>query len=77
MKKFVNLWANGCDANLQIETIAGNAVVSLKVSLGQAKHLPGENLDASGCRGGSPSRQRRRARRAEARQSQSTEEVPI
>ena len=31
----------------------------------------------SGCRRGSPSRQRRRARRAEARQSQSTEEVPI
>ena len=31
----------------------------------------------SGCRRGSPSRQRRRARRAAARPSKSTEEVPI
>ena len=65
MKTFVSLWENGCDANLQVETTAGKAVVSLKVTLGPAENL--NFSDHGGCRGGSPSRQRRRERRAAAR----------
>ena len=73
VKKFVSLWLAGCDANLHVETTAGNAFVSLKVGLGQAKHHVNST---DGCRGGSPSRQRRRERRAAARHvDASTEEV--
>ena len=72
VKKFVSLWENGCDANLQVETTAGKAVVSLKVTLGPAENL--NFSDHGGCRGGSPSRQRRRERRAAARIYQSKAE---
>ena len=72
VRKFVSLWQAGWDANLNVETTAGNAFVSLKVGLGQAKH----HVNIDGCRGGSPSRQRRRERRAAARHfDASTEEV--
>ena len=72
VRKFVSLWQAGWDANLHVETTAGNAFVSLKVGLGQAKH----HVNIDGCRGGSPSRQRRRERRAAARHfDASTEEV--
>ena len=55
VKKFVSLWENGCDANLQVETTAGKASVSLEITLGPAKNL--NFSDHGGCRGGSPSRQ--------------------
>ena len=66
VKKFIHLWENGCNAKLEVEASAGNAEVSLKVNLGKAKQFPSSsNQDvSSGYRGGSPSRQCRRERRA-------------
>jgi hypothetical protein len=69
VKKFLSLWEAGCEASLHVETRAGNAVVNLQVGLGilgQAK--PGHGVgpvgaSGDGCRGGSPSRQRRRQKR--------------
>ena len=77
VKKFVSLWENGCDANLQVETTAGKAVVSLKVTLGQAKNLSGRNHNHGVYRGGSPSRQRRRERRAATRKAEATAEEAV
>ena len=79
VKKCIHLWENGCNAKLQFEASAGNAEVSLKVSLGKAKQFPSNsNQDvSSGYRGGSPSRQRRRERRAAARQVQVTAEEAV
>ena len=73
VKKFVSLWENGCDANLQVK------LVSLKVTLGQAqaKNLSGRNYDHVGYRGGSPSRQRRRERRAATRKAEATAEEAV
>ena len=34
--KFINLWQSGFDANLQLETVAGNARVTLQSELGEA-----------------------------------------
>ena len=57
MGKFVNLWKNGFEANLRIQTKAGRATISMEVELGEAfpPRKPG------------PSRLRRSERRAEAR----------
>ena len=63
MLKFMNLWASGSNATLTIETHAGEACASLRVGLGQhpvkEKKRPFEVKKKV-----SPSRQRRRARRA-------------
>ena len=80
VKKFVSLWQAGCDANLSVEANAGNASVSLKVSLGKAKYHSGNRVDARGCLAGSPSspsRQRRRERRSAAREAQATTEEVV
>ena len=75
VRKFVNLWQSGRHARLFVEAEAGNAFVNLQVGLGQA--LPGGGTGHRG--GGQPSKQRRRARRAEARlataAARATEEV--
>ena len=57
MGNFVNLWKNGFEANLRIQTKAGRATISMEVELGEAfpPRKPG------------PSRLRRSERRAEAR----------
>ena len=57
--KFVNLWQSGRDACLQLETQAGQACVTLRLGLGDH---PRHHLQKV-----SPSRQRRRVRRAESR----------
>ena len=73
--KLKQLWQSGEDAHLHVETPAGEAWVSLHVKLGHGQdhhhqhsvqpHLP-RNRNG-------PSRQRRRARRAAARQERSVE----
>lgn len=60
--KFVSLWQTGYEAHLHLNSLAGQAQVSLQVGLGQAqlphhRHVPG------------PSRARRRERRAVARRA--------
>ena len=72
VRKFVNLWHAGYEANLHVEAKAGVAVVDLKVSLGKAYH--GGPDDGSCYRVGSPSRQRRRER-CEAARKATAEEV--
>ena len=57
--KFVNLWKNGFEASLHVDSKAGKATVNLQVGLGEA--LP---VRTSG-----PSRIRRRQRRADARRT--------
>ena len=80
VKKFVSLWQAGFDATLHVESTAGNAVVNLQVGLGQARQVYGgvspNGASGVGCRGGSPSRQRRRQRReAEREKVKAAEEV--
>ena len=61
--KFVNLWKNGFEASLCVNSKAGDANINLQVGLGQAQ-LP-EDLHHQ--RQPGPSRVRRRERRADAR----------
>ena len=65
--KFKSLWYAGIDAHLDVDTHAGQAWVGLRVGLG---HPPGplHRQPPLLKKKDSPSRQRRRARRAEARQ---------
>ena len=73
--KFRVLWNSGLDAHLEVNSHAGQAWVSLRVRLGhdpgplqphhQFEHPPSKSRN-------SPSRQRRRARRAAARAEQGT-----
>ena len=62
--KFKSLWYSGIDAHLDVETHAGQAWVGLRVGLGHPPGLPQPHLLR---KKDSPSKQRRRARRAEAR----------
>ena len=75
VKKFVSLWRSGCEANLQVQSRAGNAYVNLQLGLGQADvHVYPPAAGVGGCRGGGPARQRRRTRREAERQSRSDAE---
>ena len=67
VRKFVTLWQSGCDANLYVETKAGNAFVNLRVGLGQAHPHHGQHV--GGHRGGGPAKQQRLERRAAARKA--------
>ena len=62
--KFVSLWKAGLDANLLVTTHAGEAKLTLEVGLGRAPDQvpPSPYAGKNG-----PSRQRRKARRAESR----------
>ena len=60
--KFVNLWQNGMEASLRIDSKAGKATINLEVGLGQAPQPEQHPI----CKYG-PSRLRRRERRADAR----------
>ena len=60
--KFKNLWKSGYDAHLEVDTHAGQAWVGLCLCLGDAP-------DPFKYKRVSPSRHRRRERRAEARQT--------
>ena len=60
--KFKSLWYSGIDAHLDVDTHAGQAWVGLRVGLGHPPHPHVQRKKES------PSRHRRRARRAEARQ---------
>ena len=62
--KFKSLWYSGIDAHLDVETHAGQAWVGLRVGLGHPPGLPQPYLLR---KKDSPSKQRRRARRAEVR----------
>ena len=79
--KFVNLWQAGCEASLHVESKAGKAFVNLQLGLGQAQSHPwksehtGEH--ARGRRGGSPAKQRRRARRETEREARVTAEEVV
>ena len=71
VKKFHQLWSDGVTAHLDLDTHAGDAWVGLRVRLGQ---VPGPLLrqvhpHQDVPRKESPSRQRRRARRAVAREA--------
>ena len=59
--KFQQLWRNGFDAHLDLETHAGNAWVGLKMNLGQH---PSSLVNEVLVKRSSPSRNRRRKRRA-------------
>ena len=73
--KFHQLWSAGHSAHLDLDTHAGRAWVGLRVQLGSVPgpphHLP--NDFHSSYKEDSPSRQRRRARRAAARQVNAAE----
>ena len=64
--KFKQLWRSGQSAHLDIDTCAGQAWVGLRVRLGQAQAVP-SSLRRT--RDG-PARQRRRARRADAKEKE-------
>jgi hypothetical protein len=67
VRKFMTLWQSGCDANLYVETMAGNAFVNLGVGLGQTHPYRGQHT--GGHRGGGPAKQQRLERRAAARKA--------
>ena len=71
MTKFVHLWKTGQDANLNIHSHAGNAWVQISLNIGR---YPGSNIctDAPIRKNASPSRVRRREKRAAARRASST-----
>ena len=60
--KIVNLWQNGLEASLGIDSKAGKATINLEVGLGQAPQPEQHPIRKYG-----PSRIRRRERRADAR----------
>ena len=61
--KFVNLWENGFEASLHVNSKAGYANINLQVGLGQAQYPQHQHHQ----RQPGPSRVRRRERRAESR----------
>ena len=71
-QKFKQLWHSGHSAHLDVDTHAGHAWVGLRVRLGQAPGPLQHQLPKTRTRDG-PSRQRRRARRAEDRKRQAEE----
>ena len=74
IRKFKELWKSGVGAHLDIDTHAGEAWVGLRVRLG---HVPGppHHVKLPRKTRDSPSRQRRRARRAAARQRDAEEAI--
>ena len=66
VKKFKDLWKCGFDAHLDIDTHAGQAWVGLRVGIGEHEHLQPVNPCKSE-RKDSPSRQRHRAKREDAK----------
>ena len=72
--KFLNLWKSGFDASLKFETRAGKASVSISLGLGAFSET--DNVAEKPCsvKRVSPSRIRRRLRRAKARQNITKEE---
>ena len=68
VSKFVNLWQNGLEANLHVNSEAGEAFINLQVGLGQV--LPFQHRQPG------PSRLRCRQRRAESR-SRAAEEAAV
>ena len=79
IQKFKHLWHSGVNAHLDVNTHAGHAWVHLHVQLGQAPGpLHPQAYQPHHRKKDSPSRQRRRARRAEGRQNKKpAEEVPF
>ena len=77
--KLKHLWHSGVNAHLDVNTHAGHAWVHLHVQLGQAPGpLHPQAYQPHHRKKDSPSRQRRRARRAEGRQNKKpAEEVPF
>ena len=72
LHKFHQLWSAGQSAHLDLETLAGNAWVSLRVQLQHPGHLHHQfrpPFPQYQKKQDSPSRQRRRARRTAARQA--------
>ena len=71
VRKFHQLWNDGLTAHLDLDTHAGNAWVGLRVQLGQVPGPPHQQVQPSPQqvhrKFESPSRQRRRARRAAAK----------
>ena len=67
--KFVRLWQSGYNANLSLESKFGEAEVHLKVGLGGVPPPPHRTNLHHRARVPGPSQQRRRQRRAEARES--------
>ena len=77
VRKFVCLWQSGWEANLQVQAKAGNAFVSLHLGLGQAEPNLGKGphyASGQGSRGGSPAKQRRKARREDERKARKAAE---
>ena len=81
VKKFYQLWNAGHTAHLDVDTHAGNAWVGLRVQLGCAPgplhHHPHPPFFQAQKKTVSPSRQRRRARRAAARMTNAEEAVNV
>jgi hypothetical protein len=79
VKKFYQLWNAGHTAHLDVDTHAGKAWVGLRVQLGHAPgplhHQPQPPIFQAQKKTFSPSRQRRRARRAAARLTKADEAV--
>ena len=78
VKKFYQLWNAGLNAHLDLDTHAGSAWVGLRVQLG---HAPGDfhqhlrHPFPHNRKQENPSRQRRRARRAAARETEAAEQA--
>ena len=78
VKKFHQLWNDGITAHLDLDTHAGDAWVGLRVRLGQVPgplHQQVHPFQQDVPRKVSPSRQRRRARRAAARQAKVSTDI--
>ena len=73
--KFVNLWQNGREASLQVNSKAGKAIINLQVELGEA--LPLQPHQQQPERQPGPSRVRRRLRRAEDRRLAEEESTKV
>ena len=70
VRKFKDLWSSGLDAHLDIDAHAGEAWIGLRVRVGGSSPRTKSNDSRT-----SPSRDRRRARRATVRQEQVVETV--
>ena len=71
--KFKHIWRSGFDAHLDLECHAGQAWVGIRVRLGHEHGLQSPGILPSTRNKNSPSRLRRRARRAAARQEEETQ----
>ena len=72
--KFRHLWHCGLDAHLDVDTHAGEAWVGLRVRIGQSRTPPFQSQTHVKTKSReSPSRLRRRARRAASRQEKTDE----